>query len=312
MKAKYKILTVILAIAMLFTMVSCNELIIDGSKITKVTMTLDFYGADGQVVSSSDVKIHLYENNSPKTVAHIKNLINKGYYNGVCVNNISAYFVELGEYTYVNDELTKKEYNYGTVDGEFDKNGFEGQNQPINSGAIVLKRDRGDGAVNHNSGTCGLYFMTMGSTDIDATDYCFVGRVLQDDGENESTSAISSVGNVDDIDRGDYSSFRIIKELKDLGVKVEDSVSTTLYYNTKTGDYYKKVVDNNTEETVVSKLNENGDIANAEDYTALSDLEQEEFLSIFRQTGTGYEEEYYNYSIVPYQKIIVRQMKITK
>ena len=309
MKAKYKILSVLLVLAMLFTLVSCNDLIINGSKITKVTITLDFYGADGEVASSSDVKIHLYENNAPKTVAHIKNLINKGYYNGVCINNISPYFVEIGEYTYDGEDLVKKDYNYGTVVGEFDKNGFEGQREPINAGAIALKRDRGDGAVNHNSGTCGLYFMTMGTTDITESDYCFVGRVVSDDGTDGSSSS-ASVDNIDDLDRSEFSSFTIIKKLTDLGVKTVDEVSTTLYYNSKTGDYYKKVV--NADETVVSKLNENGDMAQDADWTALSELEQEEFLKLFTMSGGSFEDEYYDYFRIPYQKIVVRQMKITK
>ena len=310
MKAKFKILTIILTLAMLFTMVSCNQLIIDGSKITKVTMTLDFYGADGTVVSSSDVKIHLYENNSPKTVAHVKNLINKGYYNGVVINNISPYFVELGEYTYENDELVKKDYTFGTVDGEFDKNGFENQNQPINAGAIALKRDRGDGAVNHNSGTCGLYFLTMGTTDITEDDYCFIGRFLKDDGSDGSSDA--SVENVDEIDRTGHSSFTIIKNLTDYGVKTENEVSTTIYYNSKTQEYYKKVVDNNNSEEKVYKLNENGDLSNASDWTVLSDLDQQEFLAIFQQTGGSFKDEYYDYFRIPYQKIVVKQMRITK
>ena len=315
MKKLSKILTFLLVLTMLFTMTSCNELIIDGSKITKVTMTLDFYGADGKVASTSKVKMHLYYNNAPKTVSHVKKLINKGYYNGVCINNISPYFVELGEYHYDSDgNFAKKAYNYGKVEGEFDLNGFQGQNQPINAGAIVLKRDRGNGADNHNSATCGLYFMTMGTTDITEKDYAFVGRVLDDDGGSETTSS-SSVDNVDDIDRSKYSSFKIIKTLTDLGVKsvTEESVKTetTEYYNSKTGDWYKKVVvtdtNNNESETTVSKLN---NVTN--EYEALSSLEQEEFLALFNLTGSGFSDEYYDYFRVPFQKIIVRKMAITE
>ncbi len=266
-------------------------------------MTLEFYKADG-TTSTSTVSLKLYENNAPKTVAHIKKLIKDGYYNGVCVNNVDPYFIELGEYCYEGDTLTKKSDGIETVRGEFDANGVVGQRENINAGAIVLKRDRGTGTLNYNSGTCGLYFMTMGHTDITEDDYCFIGRVVEEEDKDDgSTSAVDTTTNIDDVDRSDYTSFRIIKSINDFREKKEESKKTILYYNSKTRVYYRYEEDINNGYKTVYKLSDSGE-------TKLSDLEQTEFLDVFKQTGSGYADEYYDYFKIPYQKIIVKQMKL--
>lgn len=316
MKVKNKIITLVLALVMLFVVTSCQA-VVNGSKITNVTMVLDFYKEDGTAVATTArVKLQLYENNAPKTVAHIKNLIKKGYYNGVCVNNIGyEQFVELGEYVYDTDgTLKQKDYSYGTVDGEFDANGFTGQNQPINAGAIALKRNRGNGAINHNSGTRGLYFLNTGLSDITERDYCFIGRVVSTDGDDGVTSAVNSVANPEETDRNGYTSFRIMQSLKDFREKTaydstrEKEVTTTMYYNSLEGDngtYYKKeVIDG---ETTIYKQNATGG------YDALSETEKTEFLDkVPASYASTYQDDFYSIFTLPTTKIIVREMKIDK
>ena len=302
MKTKNKLFILIMAIVMVFSAVGCAT-IIDGSKITKAVMTLEFYNAEGEVASTSTVTLHLYENNAPETVKHVKKLINDKYYDGVCVNNVADYFIELGEYYYQDGVMVKKPYEYGMIEGEFEKNGFENQRLGATKGAIVMKHDRvttSTDVYNYDTATSGLMFMTKGLMDISEKEYCVIGRVVESDGE-ESVSTSSSTTS---IDRSDLSSFGIINSIKDIALNKTDERTVTTFYHAKTNTWYKKVVEGG--ETTVYKTEEG-----KEEVQITDTEEKEEFLNIFSGTGS-FKDEFYEYSLVPYQKVIVKSIRIKK
>ncbi len=305
MKTRNKLFVLIMAIVMVFSAVGCAT-IIDGSKITKAVMTLEFYGADGEVASTSTVTLHLYENNAPKTVKHVKKLINDKFYDGVCISNVADHFIELGEYHYdQNGEFAKKSYDYGMVEGEFEKNGFLNQKLGATAGAIVMKHDRVTSSTalyNYDTATSGLMFMTVGLSDISEKEYCVIGRVVESDGDATLSSTSSSV-EVDQIDRTDLSSFGIIKSIKDLALDKNDTRTVSTFYNIKTNTWYKKVVEDG--ETTVYKTVEGQE-------QEIVDDEKQEFLDAFTSQGSGFKDEYYDYILVPYHKVVVKSIRIKK
>lgn len=306
MKLRNKFFVLVLAIVTLFSVTGCAT-IKDGNKITKGVMTLEFYKADGTVGSTSEVSFELYENNSPKTVAHVKRLINDKYYDGVCVSNVANHFIELGEYYYDADgNFTKKAYDtqkYGKVKGEFYNNGTTGQKLSSGTQAIIMKHDRVQKTADANkfdTATSGLMFMTSGLVDLDKNNYCVIGKVISDDGDAALTDTSISL---DEIDRSPLSSFGIINSIHDIDIKVKDDVSTITYYQESTGKWFELVRQNG--QTTVYETTDGT-------RQALTEAEQDLFINNVQNTIStgGFKDEYYDYFTIPYQKIIVKSIRL--
>ena len=307
MKLRNKFFVLAMAIVTLFSVTGCAT-IKDGNKITKAVMTLEFYKADGTVGSTSEVDFELYYNNSPKTVTHVKKLINDGYYDGMCISNVANHFIELGEYYYTDNtkaednkdikkNFAKKEYTYGTVKGEFYNNGWRGQTLNADAGAILMKHDR-EGTNRYNSATSGLIFMTSGLTDLDKNSYCVIGRVISDDGEAAITDTSIEL---DKIDRSSLSSFGLINSIHDIDIKVQNDKSVITYYQLSKKEWFEMVRENG--QTTVKNLTKGID---------LSDVEVDKFVGEVENTTTtgGFKNEYYDYIRIPYQKIIVKSIEL--
>lgn len=308
MKLRNKIFVLMVAIVMMFSIVGCAT-IKDGSKITTAVMTIDFYKADGTIASTSEVTLELYENNAPETVAHVKKLIKDKYYDGVCISNVANHFVEFGEYQYTDNSsnditknFAKKDYDlvkYGTVAGQFHNNGYGNQRLNAGTGAIVMKHDR-VGQDKYNTATSGIMLMTSGLVDIDKNNYCVIGKMVTDDGEASLKDASAEL---DAIDRSSLSSFGIINSIHDIDVLNNDDGSSVItYYQLSTQKWFKLVRANN--ETHVYDITE-GEVE-------LTVSEKDKFINEVENTTTsgGFKDEYYDYFKLPYQKIIVRSIKI--
>src|SRR5574344_704612 len=96
-KLSSKIVAAFLTLLMVFSLSACAE-IENGSKIHRIKITLSFYDADG-VAEDADVYAKLFVNFAPKTIAHIEELINNGYYNGMCISNTGSSYAPFGDYT---------------------------------------------------------------------------------------------------------------------------------------------------------------------------------------------------------------------
>jgi hypothetical protein len=201
--------------------------------------------------------------------------------------------------------MTKKPYEYEMIEGEFEKNCFDNQRLGASKGAIVMKHDRvttSTEVYNYDTATSGLMFMTKGLMDINEKEYCVIGRVVESDGE-ESVSSSSSTESTS-IDRSDLSSFGIINSIKDIALDKNDERTITTFYHAKTETWYKKVVEGG--ETTVYKTEK------GQEEVQITDTEEkEEFLNIFSGTGS-FKDEFYEYSLVPYQKVIVKSIRIKK
>ena len=311
MKKTFKFIALVFALVLGITTVSCKK-IIDGNVITDISITLDFYGEDGTVTDTQVVKAQLYNNNSPKTVKHVKALIKSGYYNGTNVSlvgsDLEKGFAQFGGYYYDKDGvLTQKEYTGKTVEGEFKNNGWDNQKLSASSGSIVLKHNfySVDGENEYDTGKATLMFMLGGLSEIDKENFCVIGKVLTTDGDATATSTSEDV----EVDRSTLSSFAIVDSIRDFKSKSENEGTTksTLYFNEKTQDYVLRVVvtaeGEDSESTTTYYM---GTDTTAE---VMDEDSAQDFEKLITSINT-HEVEFYDWQILPYRMVVVRNIKI--
>ena len=173
---------------------ACDE-IEQGSKIQRMVITLDFYDAAGAVVDTKDVQVKLYTNFAPNTCERFIALAEDGYFNGTCVSNVQSNYFEFGEYYYDQNVLTKKSFDtskYGTLKGEFEKNGWIGNKLYTKSGALIMKHDtETTGSVSKYDSAQGTVILALGSVSkYTETDYCIFGMVCSDDQDDNPYSSL--------------------------------------------------------------------------------------------------------------------------
>lgn len=330
MKKLKKLFVFVTAVMMLFTCSSCN-LVIDGCVITEAVALVEFYDADGNVASTNEVTIQLYNNNAPETVKHIKKLIKDKYYDGSALslvgNDSTKGFVQFGNYYYgEGDVWTQKDYSYGTVK---DESGRVIKNQVLSAekGSIVLRHDFTPTANvdRHDTGKGTLMFMLSGLNDVSSEDFAVIGKFLTDDGDS---SVSSSVSDIDETDRSGLSSFAIINSVIDYRVNEEQDEKeptktnkTTVWYteyNTTLGKdddgnaykYLKKVIvvpDSGSSTTKWYKGLTQDDIS----VEIKDSTEIEEITNLFSTDGSGsFKNEFYDFMLIPYRKIVIKSIKI--
>lgn len=329
MKKLKKLLIFMTAAVMLFACSSCKK-VVDGCVITEAVALVEFYDADGNVASTNEVTIQLYNNNAPKTVKHVKNLINKKYYDGSALSVVGSDttkgFVQVGNYYYdENGVWTEKAYSYGTV---ADESGRVITNQKLtaSSGSIVLRHDfkQTAGVDRHDTGKGTLMFMLSGLDDVSADDFAVIGKFLSNDGDS---AVSSSASNIDETDRSGLSSFAIINSVIDYRVNEEKDANqptvtnkTTVWYTEynailgKTEDnvaykYLKRVEvvdDGGTTTTKYYKGTTQSDISlelSTEDTTEIKDL-----FSV--NNSGGFKADFYDFMLIPYRQIVVKSIRI--
>ena len=286
------ILTIIIATTCVFA-VSCSDNVKNGSKVQKVEMTLQVYNATGEVEDTITAYFELYLNFAPESTAHIINLINEGFYNGTCVSNVNANWMELGQYQFdAEDKMVEKEYNYGTVIGEFLNNGLKGNRLTTSKGSIIFKREYDDNTVDTDQSkydtaesTLAFCFTASSASTFNANSYCVLGKVLDDDATPDADNDLDKKSSIDKlVTLADY------KE-----TKVDNQTITTYYYE-KEGKYYTKWLD----EDGVTRYAE-GDEVNMD--AVLSGTQLEEFNELFND-NTNY------FLVVPSVKIVIESMKL--
>lgn len=284
-----KIVAVILVAATLCFCTSCKE-IENGSEIHRIKITVTLYDEDGNA-SDQDVYAKLYKTFAPETVAHIEELISSGYYNGVCISNVSSSYAQFGDAKVNdNDDHALNFIDQGSsVAGEFLANGWKG-NKLTSDGALVLKHD----ADLYDSGKATVA-ISFSSGAFKAEKYCIFGKFVTDDGDAEA-----------DEDSWEYkSSLEKIKTLTEL-TKTDDGVcyyycdaddtdveggegsynwkGQYVTYSEETGEYYKG--------TSVS-----GEV--------LSDEEQKDFEDKKSENSA-------NFRIIPAKKVVIKSISIVK
>lgn len=209
MKKLFKgVLALCLAVCCLLGVISC-DVIKNGSKLQKVTVTLSVNGGEQQ-----DFNFELYLNLAPGTIDHFTHLATEGYYDNTVVSNLKGH-VEFGAY-YHADGAFKSKYDQGdksyasiidatyaanktvgpfsdaryddkfNVVGEFAANGYTGNTLTLD-GALVLKRED---LEEYNSGRATMA-ITFGSDTYftNASEFAVIGKILTDDAEDEDETS---------------------------------------------------------------------------------------------------------------------------
>ena len=212
-----KLVAALLIVATLLFCVSCKT-IKDGSEIHRVKITVTLYDTDGNE-HESDIYAELYVNFAPKTIAHIESLIEKGYYNGVCISNVNSDYAQFGDAKLNSDGKTLDFIDQGSeVVGEFYNRGWKGNKLTVGNGALLLKRTDVD---EYDSGKATIA-VTFGSSTFSSEKYCVFGKLVDDDGDADA----------EDDSWAKKSSLAKMKTLTDL--VSNDGVS--VYYCDKDGD----------------------------------------------------------------------------
>lgn len=180
-----KIVCALLLVSCLFAFTACGQEVENGSKITRVKFTVEFYNEKGEA-TEYEIFAKLYENFAPETVAHVKQKIKNGYYNGVCISNVTSAYAQFGDYTLNTDGTLNAKDQGESILGEFYKTGWTGNKLTSASGALVLKRDntiKGDAKYDSGKATIAISFS---STAFDSESYCIFGKLVSDDGDANS------------------------------------------------------------------------------------------------------------------------------
>lgn len=302
MKILKKIGALLLASALCFSLCACgDDEVIDGSKITNVEFTLEFYDANNDLVETKTVAAKLYNNSAPQTVKHITELIKAGYYNNTCVSNTSSSWCEFGAYEYDADgNFVKKEYNGtsvskkyaydGGIYGEFEKNGFENQILSLSAGALVLVHDtESNGEISaYNTGKATIAVCFSG-TKFTKSEYCIFGQLVKTD----ATTAPDDYEEPEDsVDRTYMSSYEIFQTVSKLATSKDGEIETQVYYDEANDQIYTTVTDSAASDVVYYKGYPEGNV----------ELTQDE-IDDFNDNKS-------DYIVIPATRVIIKTAKV--
>lgn len=188
--------TLVLSFALVCSLGACKE-IDNGSVIKRVDFVLDFYDEQGKVNFTATVTAKFYVNFAPETIEHILGLISDGYYDGLCISNVTSTYAQFGDYK-LDDEgkLQAVDNDVKTVNGEFQRAGVTGNRLSVTDGSILLKH----GSKSYDDGKATLVTCFSTSAPFDAEEYCVIGKFVSDDADTEADSssveALTSLGRI--------------------------------------------------------------------------------------------------------------------
>lgn len=288
------IFAVMLAVVLISSITACEE-IKDGSKIQKINITLELVGADDVVILDDNgnqtneftVTAELYLNYAPKTIERFLKLVDDGFYNDTVVSNIGDSWCEFGGYKGTSKNLLKADSELPYLDGEFEKNGWVGNNLRASAGVLMMKHDYVSSSERskYNTAKSTVIVTSYSASRFSYKEYAIFGQIVSDDAKEFSTSTSSLIN-------GAMSSLSKIQQINKLQ---QDKEKTTLFFNEKESKYYTRTYD---EENVAHYYE--GSSINAEN--ELIDKEKEDYLEKFSE-----DENYF--LVIPYATLKIKEIK---
>lgn len=169
----------------------------------KFTLNIPNPVATMEVEGYGTIKIELYPDKAPNTVANFIRLANRGFYNGTTYHRTMPNFVIQGGakdgdasaspmLSDIMDNVeTDKEYN---IKGEFIANGYEKNNLKHEKGVISMARSDysyyGYTEEGYNSAGCQFFIMTEDNSQLDGI-YAAFGKVI------EGMDVVEKIANVE-------------------------------------------------------------------------------------------------------------------
>lgn len=121
-----------------------------------------------ELENGKQIKLELYPDIAPETVANFEKLVNKGFYNGLTFHRVIYGFMIQGGCPHGNGTGNSGEH----VKGEFAANGFE-NNLKHTRGVISMAR-----AADPNSASCQFFIMHKDAPHLDGS-YAAFGKVIE-------------------------------------------------------------------------------------------------------------------------------------
>ena len=191
-KILINVIAVVIALTACLGLVACED-------IKKLEVTISIYDTDESAVVEKTLTVDLYRHLAPKTVDHIIDTVEDGYYNNVLLYKDGNYTsqIMMGDYVYENGEFKLNPVNVSTIDEEF--KGTTGSNLKPTKGSIGLWRTwtahadtyRDDGNLNTGKAT---WFMPESSlTSYDGWFTIFAQIDFEDETNNETFNAIQKL-----------------------------------------------------------------------------------------------------------------------
>lgn len=165
MKSIKKILTAVLAICFLISLTACKKENNDYEKDEKLNGT---HNAVITVKDYGDIKLELYGDIAPITVANFVKLVNDGFYDGLTFHRaIEDFMIQGGD-----PEGNGTGRSDQSIFGEFTLNGFE-NNLSHTRGVISMAR-----STDYNSASCQFFIVHGDSPHLDGG-YAAFGKVTE-------------------------------------------------------------------------------------------------------------------------------------
>lgn len=121
-----------------------------------------------QLENGKKIKLELYPEIAPETVANFEKLVNKGFYNGLTFHRVIYGFMIQGGCPHGNGTGNSGEH----IKGEFAANGFENDLKHTR-GVISMAR-----AADPNSASCQFFIMHKDAPHLDGS-YAAFGKVIE-------------------------------------------------------------------------------------------------------------------------------------
>ena len=121
-----------------------------------------------ELENGKQIKLELYPEIAPETVANFEKLVNKGFYNGLTFHRVIYGFMIQGGCPHGNGTGNSGEH----IKGEFAANGFENDLQHTRS-VISMAR-----AADPNSASCQFFIMHKDAPHLDGS-YAAFGKVIE-------------------------------------------------------------------------------------------------------------------------------------
>lgn len=165
MKSIKKILTAVLAICLLISLTACKSKNDEYEKDEKLKGT---HNAVITVKDYGDIKLELYGDIAPITVANFVKLVNDGFYDGLTFHRaIEDFMIQGGD-----PDGNGTGHSDQSIFGEFTLNGFE-NNLSHTRGVISMAR-----STDYNSASCQFFIVHGDSPHLDGG-YAAFGKVTQ-------------------------------------------------------------------------------------------------------------------------------------
>lgn len=190
MKKNIGLIVAIMLILVLIGYVVTSNIVQATKKIQNpiVTMEVENFGT---------VKIELYPDMAPNTVANFISLINEGYYNGLTFHRaVEGFMIQGGD-----KEGTGSGSVEQTIEGEFLENGYEKNTLRHDRGVISMARSDysslGLTTEGYNSAFSQFFIMTDNNTNINGY-YAGFGKVIEGMDIIDAISKVESIQEKDD------------------------------------------------------------------------------------------------------------------